>query len=104
MLRAAVASANWPWPPLFKVAVVSSGVVLASVVVASMLLSLPGVRGHLVAGITGRLNAGSATPGNQDREDHRLLEDLAIPGDTAPAVLQVNVEDAPEHLFVTPVG
>ena len=92
MLRAALASANWPWPPLLKVAVVSSGVVLASFEVASMLLSLPGVRGDIVAGITEVLNAGSATPGNQDREDHRLLEDscedLAIPGDTAPAVLQ----------------
>lgn len=73
-----------------------------------MLLSLPGVRGHIVAGITGVLNAGSANPGKQDREDHRPLEDrcedFAIPGDTAPAMLQVNVEDALEHLFVTPVG
>ena len=82
-----MASANWPWPPQLKVAVVSSGVVLASFVVASMLLRLPGVRRHIAAGITGVLNAGSATP-----------------GDTAPAVLHLNVEDALAHLFVTPVG
>jgi hypothetical protein len=75
--RAAVASANWPWPPLFKVAVVSSGVVLALFVVASMLLSLPVVRRHIVAGITRVLNAGSATRGRQGREDHRLLETAA---------------------------
>ena len=37
----AVASANWPWPPLLKLAVVGSSGVLASFVVAAMLLRLP---------------------------------------------------------------
>ena len=49
------------------------------------------------------LNTGSASPGSQDREDHPLLEDqredLAILGDTVPAVLSADVEDALEHLL-----
>ena len=40
----AVTSANWPWPPLLKLAVVGSGGVLASFVVAAMLLRFPRVR------------------------------------------------------------
>jgi hypothetical protein len=105
----AVASANWPWPPLHKLAVLGSGGVLASFVVAAMLLRLPqGSKSHIASGITRVLNAGSPTPWSQDLEDHRLLEDrredLAIPGDTAPAVLQIIVEDALEHLSVTVVG
>jgi fucose 4-O-acetylase-like acetyltransferase len=40
----AVASASWQLPPLVKFAVVGSGVVVASFVVAALLLRLPGVR------------------------------------------------------------
>lgn len=104
-----MASANLPWSPLLKLAVVGSGGVLASFVVAAMLLCLPqGSTSHIAAEITRALNAGSPTPCSQDLEDHLLLEvrreDLAIPGDTAPAVLQINVEDALEQLSVTVVG
>jgi surface polysaccharide O-acyltransferase-like enzyme len=44
MVALAVASANWPLPPLVKLAVIGSAGVVASFIVAAMLLKVPGAR------------------------------------------------------------
>jgi surface polysaccharide O-acyltransferase-like enzyme len=44
MVALAVASADWPLPPLVKFAVIGSAGVVASFIVAAMLLKVPGAR------------------------------------------------------------